>query len=82
MTQSDKFWEKERKRLIGLIRSGKIEYDYRFILIKIDSLLQLSRIDLIPCTSADSFEAEIDFIEKGNYLPPIVPIESINLDNF
>ena len=78
----DEPWERERKRLIELLRSGEIEYNDRFVLIKTRDILQLTRVDLIPSPSADSFEAEVGFIEKGDYLPPVVPLESINLANF
>jgi len=79
---NERKWEKERKRLIKLIRTKRILYNNSFILIKSENLLQLSRADFIPCVSTEMYEAQIEFMKKGEYVPPIIPIEFIPLDRF
>lgn len=44
----DEPWEKERKRLIKMIREKKIQLDDNFILASDGVVIQLLRMDLLP----------------------------------
>jgi hypothetical protein len=46
---------KEMDRLIRLVKSHKIDYDPRFIIINTDGLLQLCRADFIPTGEGQAY---------------------------